>query len=236
MCCLMLKKILNSFNSLRDHSITASDAATIHFHYLKLISQYAREKRIDVLIDICIKDINLYPEFRKQQIKEDKERLKHLIKLHKDINEPTTEYEMRLNNYSFEPPNVPSFNCLINIYKNNNNLEKAIEVCKLAIYYELKGYKKILLELIDDFPQNDKDKLIHDYQLGSELALTEKTMNTIREFVQENPGVNKSKLFNELKLQNNWYHHETQEYIDKALKKGIIRQEKVGRTYQHYVN
>ena len=44
----------------------------------------------------------------------------------------------------------PCFNRLVQLYKNENKLDKAIEVCKLGIKYQLKGFNPKVLKSLEN--------------------------------------------------------------------------------------
>lgn len=87
-----------------------------HYAYVKLIrlySQFGRESTADVerLIEICKKDIDLFPEFYEAWM---------------------VEY---MNNVP--TPYFPSFSVLADIYEQRGMLTEAVSVCELALGYGL---------------------------------------------------------------------------------------------------
>lgn len=88
-----------------------------HYAYVKLIRLYQKimqkgQDRLDQLIEVCEKDIALFPEFYEAWM---------------------VEY---LNNTP--TPYFPSFSVLADIYEQQGKITAAISLCELAIGYNLK--------------------------------------------------------------------------------------------------
>jgi tetratricopeptide (TPR) repeat protein len=95
---------------------SSSSAIDQHYAYVKLIRLYQKMLRdghncLEKLIDICHKDIDLFPDFYEAWM---------------------VEY---LNN--IPTPYFPSFSVLAEIYEQEGKIEKAIRICELAIGYQL---------------------------------------------------------------------------------------------------
>ncbi|MGI6658044.1 MAG: hypothetical protein ACOX4N_01285 [Dethiobacteraceae bacterium] len=98
----------------------SASALDKHYAYLKLIQLYqdmmaAGDKCRQDLVEICLKDIELFPDF----------------------------YEAWLMEYSHRmpTPNFPSFSLLADIYESEGKIKEAIALCELAIGYNLQETK-----------------------------------------------------------------------------------------------
>jgi tetratricopeptide (TPR) repeat protein len=86
----------------------------LHFQYLEKINYYYKRREVDTnaidkCIEYCQQDISILPKFRDEYIEE------------------WGNFDIR----------VPSFRRLAIIYEKQGKYNKAIEVCKLAIKYDL---------------------------------------------------------------------------------------------------
>lgn len=107
-----------------------------HFLYNTLIENYYKlindDSFLEKCIDICIKDIEMFPDmvkdYRKQQIAY-MDRLNQMHKKHGLPEEPINEEECE---WAFR---IPAFEKLINIYEKQKEYDKAIDICKTAIQY-----------------------------------------------------------------------------------------------------
>ncbi|KOP64400.1 hypothetical protein AMS62_03365 [Bacillus sp. FJAT-18019] len=104
------------FYLLEKMQLNESDPYQLHFSYNKFIKLFDKHRQTDPenekrLMQICKLDIELFPKFREAWFTQN----------------PT---------YNFLP-RVPSFQKLIQIYERNLQIEEAVDICKLAIHYNL---------------------------------------------------------------------------------------------------
>ncbi|MGM0438700.1 MAG: hypothetical protein ACQEQD_10565 [Bacillota bacterium] len=97
---------------------TDPNIVNLHFIYNNLIKVYYKrrnenEKYLDKCIEICKKDINMYPELRKEMKKE-----------------------------GLGQARIPSFQRLAIIYEKQGEYQKAIDICEQAINYGLNDNTK----------------------------------------------------------------------------------------------
>lgn len=116
----------------------------LHFTYNIMIDYYYSLRNestsaIDSCIKYCKKDIELFPQFKKSSIKEGIERLRELQKLSSGLNDKKRirEYEDEIKHFQWVCPRIPSFQRLAIIYDKQSRFGEAIEVCELAIKYDL---------------------------------------------------------------------------------------------------
>lgn len=117
------------------------NAIDLHYDYLQLIDMYYskrdKEGYIDKCIHVCLKDIELYPQFKQAYIKDDLARLK-LLQSYRDFgSDEYNEFQQEIDTYEFPKLSVPSFKRLAIIYEQQKRYEEAIEICEKAISYEL---------------------------------------------------------------------------------------------------
>jgi hypothetical protein len=164
---------------------------------------------------------------------------------------------------SFSEKSISYFSLCTELMDEANNLiskGKIIEAQKIimkcifeyntaqeGVYYaaaDVIDEKSTLTEIIDhyeasDFLKESKKLLkpIECIKIKSQhgVSVEEYRLNKVRLFVEENPGVNKTNLLSGILEILNCYQHEAQTSIDVALKKDIIKQNKSGRSYQHFV-
>lgn len=101
-----------------------SDIVSLHFDYNHFIKHYYKFRDIqpnalDKCIFYCKKDIEMFPEFKVAYIEQQ-------IQLFGDKYNVETQF-----------PRIPSFQQLAIIYEKQGEFEKAIEICQLAIKYNL---------------------------------------------------------------------------------------------------
>lgn len=136
----LAEKLLNEAIKRKTNNID------LHFIYNHLIDLcYKRRNEgpewIERCIKYCLEDIKIFPEFKKEYLKEEKERYILLA------NSPLSNKNERrkyLKEAEFITFNlfVPSFQRLAIIYENQGRYAEAIEVCNLALSYGLKDNTK----------------------------------------------------------------------------------------------
>lgn len=127
-----------------------TDLVALHFDYLQIIDLLYRKRKEDTqaleeCIEYCKKDIVLYPKFKKAYDEADKQRIKDRIASYKELGygkEMYGQLEKELKN--FKPLNlrIPAFQQLAIIYEQNKEYKKAIEICELALKYDLEDDTK----------------------------------------------------------------------------------------------
>jgi tetratricopeptide (TPR) repeat protein len=107
-----------------------------HFLYNVLIDNYYKLTNdgefLNKCTDICIKDIEMFPDMVKDYRKERIEYMNKYNQMHREHGlpeEPINEEECK---WTFR---IPAFEKLINIYVKQKEYDKAIEVCETAIRY-----------------------------------------------------------------------------------------------------
>ncbi|MED4866150.1 hypothetical protein ABET15_04415 [Heyndrickxia faecalis] len=122
-----------------------TDIVALHFDYLRIIELLYKKRKEDQealkeCIEYCKKDIELYPKFKKAYDEADKQQIKDRIASYKELGygkEMYGQLEKELKN--FKPLNlrIPAFQQLAIIYEQNKEYKKAIEICELALKYDL---------------------------------------------------------------------------------------------------
>jgi pentatricopeptide repeat protein len=110
---------------LASYEINQNNPIDLHFTYSNFINLYFKYRKTDPealqkCIFFCMKDIELFPEFKEAYINDLKKR--HDSFSPKEIFKPVM-------------PGISSFSTLIRIYREQGRYEDAIEICKLDVFY-----------------------------------------------------------------------------------------------------
>lgn len=107
---------------------------TITRHF-KILEKLQTEKDIKRIKKLCLEDIALLPDFRKETEQFGDEQARNLMELDKMIGEPVKPFsyykEKRAQSYSI--PYFPTFKQLAIIYEKEGDYENAIKICEYAI-------------------------------------------------------------------------------------------------------
>ena len=131
--------------------LSQNNPIDLHYTYNHLIDLYykQRETRSDALklcIYYCLKDIELFPKFKKASIEQDFVIKRKLQRLFAHDKSEFKRYEKEIKEYKWNPPQIPSFKRLAIIYEKMGKYEEAISVCEKAIRYGLTDGTKIGFE------------------------------------------------------------------------------------------
>src|SRR5699024_1146582 len=96
-----------------------------------------KEDMLNKCIEACKKDIDLYPISKDAYIKNDINMLKQSRDIWDINSKDYNKYQKMIDDYTYDSPRIPSFQRLAIIYDRLGKFEKAIEVCELAMYYDL---------------------------------------------------------------------------------------------------
>lgn len=124
----------------------AENCIDTHYLYLQMINYYYKRREdasvfIDKCIEICKKDIELFPEYKKAIIEEE-------INQKKARNERRGKPETPIKPEDYEwHYGYDSFDRLRIIYKKQKEYDKAIEVCKLAVSYGHEYFNEEIIKL-----------------------------------------------------------------------------------------
>jgi len=125
-------------------NIPPDDVIALHFHYLQEIELAYRQREIPEMLDICIeyclKDIELYPQFKEAYLRQRKRELTRPTYSNERRNEIQRTNAARIAQMERENVldiRIPSFQRLVMIYEKQGNFEEAIKICELAISYNL---------------------------------------------------------------------------------------------------
>lgn len=136
------KKRFELADKLLNESVKRNkNVVDLHFTYNYLINLcYKRRNEgpdwIEVCIKYCIEDIKIFPEFKYDYLKQERERLlKHADSPLFNKKERANVLK-RANNVSFNL-RISSFQQLAIIYEKQGRYKEAIEICNLAKSYEL---------------------------------------------------------------------------------------------------
>lgn len=112
-----------------------------HFAYNQLINLYYKQRDkpgyLEKCIDICKKDIELYPLFKQASIDEDIRMIKRTQRLFEKGSKDYKRFQQEIDNYVWIKPRIPSFQQLAIIYEKQEKYAEAIDICKLAVKYQL---------------------------------------------------------------------------------------------------
>ena len=110
---------------LRKKERSAKNLVDLHFSYLEIISFSYKNRAypyyLEMCIEYCKKDIDMYPRFIEKYIKQEQNMVATFGTHHK---------ENSINEISM--PFIPSFERLAVIYEKQENFEEAIKLCELA--------------------------------------------------------------------------------------------------------
>lgn len=114
----------------------------LHFTYNHLIDMLykqrdSRNDALDKCSYYCKRDIDLYPKFKMASISDDVNGLKYLQNCFENDKNLYKEYEEKLRDYKWITPRIPSFQRLAIIYEKQGEIQKAIDICNLALEYGL---------------------------------------------------------------------------------------------------
>ncbi len=112
-----------------------------HYTYNHLIDLYYKQRDkgpefIQKCIEYCKADIEMFPEFRDAWLTQERSRLISLAKSEFTSERDKKRYLEELANLKFNL-RIPSFERLAIIYEKQGKILEAIEVCELALKYEL---------------------------------------------------------------------------------------------------
>lgn len=105
----------------------------ITMHY-ELLEQITREKNPEIKKRLCLEDISIFPEFRKELLMQADEIVQKSKASDDRIGEHhPLEYYKRKYAHNYIIPRFPSFKALAIIYEREGEYEEAIGICKDAI-------------------------------------------------------------------------------------------------------
>lgn len=133
-----LEKMLKNTNS-RKYIDLHSAYSFLHKHYYRLRDKKWRADK--KAIHYCLKDIELFPKYKKAYIEQAKER--KMIELY--LNDSLTLLELDKKKIEIKNDdedkyfdrNISSFKQLVLLYEGKSEWKKAIEICHLALSYNL---------------------------------------------------------------------------------------------------
>jgi tetratricopeptide (TPR) repeat protein len=110
---------------------------TIRKHY-ELLERINEEKDKEVILSLCLKDIDLAEQFILEYHLYADERIKYQIEEDKILGEydPTINYEEKYS-YYHNIPRYPSFKQVAIIYEKMGMYKQAIDICDKAISHDL---------------------------------------------------------------------------------------------------
>src|SRR5690625_739555 len=127
---------------LNAEELSQTNPIDLHFTYIQLAELYYKQRNdrknaVDLCIEVCIKDIDLYPRFKKAYIDYEIGILKQSLKFTSKGSEEHNRKINMINDYKYTPPSIPSFKRLAIIYEQQQRFEEAIDICELALRYGL---------------------------------------------------------------------------------------------------
>ncbi|MCM3699250.1 hypothetical protein [Paenibacillus macerans] len=117
---------------------------------------------------------------------------------------------------------MPSASILIRESELSANLTEASRLCDEAIAFGL------------DYFEEDKKRIEMKITLSKSYQnYTDYALDQVKNVVERNPGINKGKLLEKLQSDSLFLLEEAYKYLDEAIAKNIIKQEKQGRSLIH---
>ena len=122
------------------------------------------------------------------------------------------------------PRSMPSADILIRDYELRAEFKEAILLCDNIISFGI------------DYFLNDKKRIQLKMQLSAEFdSYEEFAIEKVKNTVKNSPGINKGKLLEKLQSDNILLMEEAHKYLEEAITRGIVKQEKKGRSLIHTV-
>jgi len=146
---LISDELKNTETTLIKEEISAKrDAIKLHYCYLSIINfAYKNRKHeyyLRMCMDYCKKDINIYPKFRDKYLLGLKREMDSSLDFkgserYQELRKQNIErIEMMISGNRVDI-GIPSFERLAIIFEKQGNIKEAIEVCELALSYNIQG-------------------------------------------------------------------------------------------------